>query len=211
MTLRAVMSHLACADEADHPHNPRQLAAFTAARVLLPAAPASLANSSGIFLGAAYHFDIARPGAAVYGVNPLPGQPNPMAQVIRLKGKILQSRDIDTGEFVGYGSTHRREGPGRIATLAIGYADGWMRSLSNRGSVAIAGQRVPVIGRISMDLMTIDVTGLDPQATSPGNYAELIGPGNDIDAVAAEAGTIGYEILTALGERYHRIYRGGTA
>jgi alanine racemase len=211
LTLRAVMSHLSCADEADHPHNPRQLAAFTAARVLLPAAPASLANSSGIFLGAAYHFDIARPGAAVYGVNPLPGQPNPMAQVIRLKGKILQSRDIDTGEFVGYGSTHRREGPGRIATLAIGYADGWMRSLSNRGSVAIAGQRVPVIGRISMDLMTIDVTGLDPQATSPGNYAELIGPGNDIDAVAAEAGTIGYEILTALGERYHRIYRGGTA
>jgi alanine racemase len=209
--LRAVMSHLACADEADHPHNARQLAAFAAARAMLPAAPASLANSSGIFLGAGYHFDIARPGAAVYGVNPLPGRPNPMAQVIRLKGKILQTRDIDTGEFVGYGSTHRREGPGRIATLAIGYADGWMRSLSNRGSVAIAGQRVPVIGRISMDLMTIDVTGLDPQAASPGNYAELIGPGNDIDAVAAEAGTIGYEILTALGARYHRVYRGGTA
>lgn len=211
LNLRAVMSHLACADEPDHPHNSRQLAAFRAALAVLPAAPASFANSSGIFLGAGYHFDIARPGAAVYGVNPLPGRPNPMAQVVRLKGKILQTRDIDSGEFVGYGSTHRREGPGRIATVAIGYADGWMRSLSNRGSVVIAGQRVPVVGRISMDLMTIDVTTLDPQAASPGNYAELIGPGNDVDAVAAEAGTIGYEILTSLGDRYHRVYRGGTA
>ncbi|HEX3499378.1 MAG TPA: alanine racemase [Stellaceae bacterium] len=211
LTVRAVMSHLACADEADHPHNARQLAAFAAARAVLPGAPASLANSSGIFLGPGYHFDIARPGAAVYGVNPLPGRPNPMTQVIRLKGRILQTRDVDTGDFVGYGSTHRREGPGRIATVAIGYADGWLRSLSNRGSVAIAGQRVPVVGRISMDLMTIDVTGLDPQAASPGNFADLIGPGNDVDTVAAAAGTIGYEVLTALGDRYHRIYRGGAA
>jgi alanine racemase len=210
LSLRAAMSHLACADEPGHPHNPRQLAAFRAARAVLPAAPASFANSSAIFLGAEYHFDIARPGAAVYGVNPLPGQANPMAQVVRLKGKILQTRDVDSGEFVGYGSTHRREGPGRIATVAIGYADGWMRSLSNRGSVTIAGQRVPVVGRISMDLMTIDVTALDPQAASPGNFAELIGPDHDVDAVAAEAGTIGYEILTALGNRYHRVYSGGT-
>ena len=208
VTLRAVMSHLARADEADHEFNARQLAAFRAARAVLPAAPASLANSSGIFLGADYHFEIARPGAAVYGVNPLPRAPNPMAQVVRLKGKILQTRDVDTGDGVGYGSTHRREGPGRIATVAVGYADGWLRSLSNRGSAAIAGQRVPVVGRISMDLMTIDVTGLDPQAASPGRFAELIGPGHDIDAVAAEAGTIGYEMLTALGRRYHRVYTG---
>jgi alanine racemase len=206
--LRAVMSHLACADEPGHPHNARQLAAFRAARAVLPAAPASFANSSGIFLGPEYHFDIVRPGAAVYGVNPQPGTTNPMAQVIRLKGKILQVRDVDTGDSVGYGSTHRREGPGRIATVAVGYADGWLRSLSNRGSVAIAGRRVPVVGRISMDLMTIDVTGLDPQATRPGCFAELIGPGNDIDAVAAAAGTIGYEMLTALGRRYRRIYSG---
>jgi alanine racemase len=211
VALRAVMSHLACADEPFHPHNSRQLAAFKAALAVLPAAPASFANSSGIFLGADYHFDIARPGAAVYGVNPLPGNPNPMAQVVRLKGKILQTRDIDTGDTVGYGSTHRREGPGRIATVAVGYADGWLRSLSNRGSVAIAGRRVPVVGRISMDLMTIDVTGLDPQATSPGRFAELIGPDNDIDAVAAAAGTIGYEMLTALGRRYHRVYGGEAA
>jgi alanine racemase len=211
MTLRAVMSHLACADEPDHPHNAKQLAAFRAACAVLPAAPASLANSSGIFLGAACHFGIARPGAAVYGVNPLRGAPNPMAQVVRLKGRILQTRDVDTGEFVGYGSTHRREGPGRIATVAIGYADGWLRSLSNRGSVTIAGQRVPVVGRISMDLMTIDVTALDPQAASPGSFAELIGPDHDIDAVGTEAGTIGYEVLTALGKRYRRSYSGGAA
>jgi len=182
-----------------------------AASGVLPAAPCSLANSSGIFLGRQYHFDIVRPGAAVYGVNPLPGEPNPMGQVVRLKGKILQVRDVDTGEFVGYGSIYRREGPGRIATVAIGYADGWMRSLSNRGSVTIAGQRVPVVGRISMDLMTIDVTALDPKAARPGIFAELIGPGHDIDAAAAEAGTIGYELLTALGDRYHRIYSGGTS
>ena len=211
INLRAVMSHLACADQPAHPHNARQLAAFRAATAVLPMAPASFANSSGVFLGADYHFDIARPGAAVYGVNPLPGGPNPMAQVVRLKGRILQTRDIDTGESVGYGSTHRRERPGRIATIAVGYADGWLRSLSNRGSVAIAGQRVPVVGRISMDLMTIDVTGLDPQSTRPGAFAELIGPGNDVDAVAAEAGTIGYEVLTALGRRYHRIHTGGAA
>ncbi len=209
--LRALMSHLACAEEAGNPLNAAQLAAFAAARAALPPAPASLANSSGIFLGPSYHFDIARPGAALYGVNPLPGKANPMAQVIRLKGRILQTRDVDTGDTVGYGSTHRRGGPGRIATVAVGYADGWMRSLSNRGSVAIAGQRVPVVGRISMDLMTIDVTALDPQAVRPGCLAELIGPGNDVDAVAAAAGTIGYEILTSLGRRYHRVYSGGVA
>jgi alanine racemase len=211
MTLRAIISHLACADELDNPLNAAQLAAFRAARAVLPAAPASLANSSGIFLGAEYHFDIARPGAAIYGVNPHPGSPNPMTQVIRLKGKILQTREIDSGQTVGYGSSYRREGPGRIATIAVGYADGWLRSLSNRGSVAIAGQRVPVVGRISMDLMTIDVTSLDPQLARPGRFAELIGPGNDVDAVAAEAGTIAYEILTALGRRYYRVYSGGAS
>ncbi len=211
INLRAVMSHLACAEDAGSPLNATQRGAFEAARAALPPAPASLANSSGIFLGPPYHFDIARPGAALYGVNPLPGEPNPMAQVIRLKGRILQTRDVDTGDTVGYGSAHRREGPGRIATVAVGYADGWLRSLSNRGSVAIAGQRVPVVGRISMDLMTIDVTALDPQAARPGGFAELIGPGNDVDAVAGEAGTIGYEILTSLGRRYHRVYSGGAA
>lgn len=208
--LYAVMSHLACADEPSHPLNAKQRDAFRAALAALPRAPASLAASSGLFLGADYHFEIVRPGAAVYGVNPQPRNPNPMAQVIRLKGKILQTRDVDTGDTVGYGATYRKDRPGRIATVAVGYADGWLRSLSNRGSAAIAGQQVPVVGRISMDLMTLDVSGLDPQLTRPGSYAELIGAGRDVDTVAAEAGTIGYEVLTALGRRYHRVYAGAT-
>jgi alanine racemase len=207
--LAAIMSHLACADEPAHPSNGRQLAAFRLALAGLPPAPASLAASSGIFLGPDFHFSVARPGAAVYGVNPQPSTPNPMVQPIILKGKIIQTRAIDTGDTVGYGATHRRDRPGRVATVAVGYADGWLRSLSNHGSAIIAGQRVPVIGRVSMDLITLDVSGLDPHLTRPGAFATLIGPQRTVDDVAAEAGTIGYEILTSLGRRYHRIYSGG--
>ena len=209
LDLRAIMSHLACADEPAHPLNAQQLAAFRAARALLPRAPASLAASSGIFLGTDYHFDIVRPGVALYGANPTPGHPNPMAQVVRLKGRILQVRDVDRAATVGYGAAHRMERAGRIATVAVGYADGWLRSSSHRGSAGIAGQRVPVIGRISMDLMTLDVTGIDPALTRPGDFVDLIDDHHGVDAVAAAAGTIAYEILTALGRRHHRIYRGG--
>jgi alanine racemase len=210
LKLRAVLSHLACADEPEQAANARQLAAFRAALATLPRAPASLVASSGIFLGADYHFDITRPGAALYGVNPTPGALNPMAQVIRLKGRILQVRDVDRAMTVGYGAAHRMERAGRIATVAVGYADGWLRSSSHRGSAAIAGQRVPVIGRISMDLMTLDVTGIDPAITRPGDFVDLIDEQYGVDAVAAAAGTIAYEVLTALGRRHHRIYRGGT-
>ncbi len=209
LSLRAVLSHLACADEARHPLNAAQLAAFRAARAVLPPAPASLAASSGIFLGPDYHFDFARPGAALYGVNPTPGEANPMRQVLRLKGRILQVRDVDRGASVGYGAAHRMERPGRIATVAVGYADGWLRSASQRGSAGIAGQRAPIIGRISMDLLTLDVTGIDPALVRPGDFADLIDDVQDVDAVAAAAGTIGYEILTALGRRHHRVYSGG--
>jgi alanine racemase len=177
----------------------------------LPPTPASFAASSGIFLGPQYHFGIARPGAALYGVNPTPGEPNPMAQVIRLKGKIIQLRDIDRGMTVGYGAAHRMERPGRIATVAVGYADGWLRSSSHRGSAGIAGQRVPVIGRISMDLLTLDVTGINPALTQPGEFVDLIDEQHGVDDVSAAAGTIGYEVLTGLGKRYHRVYRGGAS
>jgi alanine racemase len=207
IALRAVMSHLACADEPAHELNLFQLERFTAARAVLPAAPASLAASSGIFLGRDYHFDLARPGVALYGVNPTPGAPNPMAQVIRLKGKILQVRDVDPGTTVGYGATHRFLGPARVATVAAGYADGMLRSLSSRGKAVIGGHLVPYVGRVSMDLITLDVTGIDPALTRAGEYAELIGPAHDVDAVASDAGTIGYEILTSLGRRYRRVYR----
>jgi alanine racemase len=210
VTLRAILSHLACADEPSHPLNAEQLAAFRAALAHLPRAPASLAASSGIFLDRAYHFQIARPGVALYGANPTPGHPNPMAQVVGLKGRILQVRDIDRGRSVGYGAAHRMERPGRVATVAVGYADGWLRSSSHRGSAGIAGRRVPVIGRISMDLLTLDVTGIDPAVTKPGALVELIDEHHDVDAVAAAAGTIAYEVLTALGRRHYRVYRDGT-
>ncbi|MFQ5774529.1 MAG: alanine racemase [Kiloniellaceae bacterium] len=206
--LRTVISHLACAEEPDHPLNARQLAAFHAARARLPAAPASFANSSGIFLGSAYHFDLARPGAALYGVNPTPGRPNPMRQVVRLQGRILQVREIDAPQTVGYGATHRVPGRTRVATVAVGYADGYLRSLSNRGSAWIGDQRVSVIGRVSMDLITLDVTAASREAVHPGGLVDLIGPRQGVDDLAAAAGTIGYEILTALGARYHRVYRG---
>ena len=204
-----VMSHLACADAPEHPLNAAQLAEFRAARARLPAAPASFANSSGIFLGADYHFDLGRPGVALYGVNPTPGRANPMRQVVRLQGKILQVREIDAPRTVGYGATHRAAGPTRVATIAVGYADGYLRSISNRGSAWLGNQRVPVVGRVSMDLITLDVTGTAPESAYPGAFVDLIGPELPADDVAADAGTIGYEILTALGQRFHRVYEGG--
>ena len=207
--LRYLLSHLACADRPEHPLNAEQLRRFRAARARLPDAPASLANSSGIFLGADYHLDLARPGVALYGVNPTPGQPNPMRQVVRLQGKILQVREIDASRTVGYGATHRAAGPTRIATVAVGYADGYLRSLSNRGSAWLGNRRVPVVGRVSMDLITLDVTGASAEAARPGAFVDLIGADLSTDEVAEAAGTIGYEILTSLGRRYHRVYRGG--
>ncbi|HSR70874.1 MAG TPA: alanine racemase [Kiloniellales bacterium] len=207
--LRLVMSHLACADTPAHPLNAEQLAGFEAARRRLPPAPASLANSSGLFLGPDYHLDLGRPGVALYGANPTPGRPNPMSQVVTLQGKILQVREIDRGRTVGYGATHRADRPSRIATVALGYADGYLRSLSNRGCAWIGEQRVPLVGRVSMDLITLDVTAVPAAATRPGALVELIGPHGGVDDVAEAAGTIGYEILTALGARYHRVYRGG--
>jgi alanine racemase len=204
--LAYLMSHLACADAPEHPLNARQLAGFRAALARLPAAPVSLANSSGIFLGSDYHFDLARPGVALYGVAPQSGRPNPMAQVVHLKGRILQVRDVDSPLTVGYGATHQITRAGRLATIAVGYADGYLRSLSNRAHAVIGDVRVPVVGRISMDLITVDVTAAPPQAARPGEWVELLGPRHGVDALAAEAGTIGYEVLTALGRRYHRVY-----
>lgn len=209
LELRLVMSHLACAEEPEHPLNGEQLGLFEAARARLPPAPASLANSSGLFLGADYRFDLGRPGVALYGVNPTPGRPSPMRQVVRLQGRILQVREIDAPTSVGYGATHRAERRMRIATVGAGYGDGYPRALSNRGHAAIEGRLVPVVGRVSMDSLTLDVTDLPAGAAEPGGFVDLIGPDHDVDDLAAEAGTIGYEILTSLGRRYHRIYRDG--
>lgn len=208
--LAAIISHLACADEPAHPLNRAQRSAFRAALDGLPPAPASLAASFGIFLGPDYHFAMVRPGAALYGINPLPEQPNPMSQVVHLKARIIQVREIDRGMTVGYGAAHRMDRAGRVATVAVGYADGWLRSASQRGYANIGGQPAPVIGRISMDLLTLDVTGIDSRLAVPGAYAVLLDERYGVDQAAAAAGTIGYEILTSLGRRYTRVYRGGT-
>jgi alanine racemase len=208
---RAVISHLACADSPSHPLNLQQRARFAAVQCRLGGMPASLAASSGIFLGRDFHFDFVRPGAALYGVNPRGGAANPMRQIVRLNARILQIRKVDAGQPVGYGAAHVMSTAGRLATVAVGYADGWLRSLSHRGSGRIGGVRVPLVGRVSMDLAVFDVTGVDPSLARPGNFIELLGEDYGVDAAAADGGTIGYEILTALGRRYHRIYRGGAS
>jgi alanine racemase len=205
---RAFVSHLACADEPEHPLNEIQRLRFASASRRLSHVPASLAASSGIFLGQGFYFDLVRPGAALYGVNPRAGHPNPMRQIVRLRGKILQIREVDRGEPVGYGATHVMAAPGRVATVPVGYADGWLRSLSHRGSGCIGGRRVPLLGRVSMDLAVFDVSDVDPALARPGDFIELLDEVYGVDAAASDAGTIGYEILTSLGRRYHRVYHG---
>lgn len=204
-----IMSHLACAEDQGHPLNNLQRQRFAAAVERLPAAPTSFANSSGIFLGRTYHGNMVRPGAALYGVAPVAGAANPMRQVVRLQGRILQVREIDRGWSVGYGATHQADRRAVIATVAVGYADGFFRSLSNRGRARVAGLSAPMVGRVSMDLITIDVTGADGASVRPGQMVDLLDSHLTVDAVAADAGTIGYEVLTALGSRYQRVYVGG--
>lgn len=202
---RLVMSHLACAEQRDHPMNRAQLDRFNTARRQLPSAPASLANSSGIFLGDDFHLDLARPGAALYGLNPIAGgAPNPMRPVLRLLGRITQTREIAAGDVVGYGATWTAPGKRRIATVAVGYADGYTRGLSGRATALAEGIEVPLVGIVSMDTTTFDVT--EAPAAVEGGFLELIGPNHCVDALAAQAGTIGYEILTSLGRRYARAY-----
>jgi alanine racemase len=206
LNISHVISHLACSEDAKTAMNAKQLKSFRRAITIFPGCKASLANSSGIFLGDKYHFDLARPGAALYGVNPTPGEPNPMSQVIKLQGKILQVRSVDAPQSVGYGATHRIKKKGWIATVGIGYADGYLRSLSSRGIGFLGNIQVPLVGRVSMDLITFDVSDVPDQLAHPGALIDLIGPINPVDDVAAAAGTIGYEILTSLGPRYQRIY-----
>ncbi len=204
--LQGWISHLACADTRFHPASSAQLARFHRALAALPKARRSLANSSGICRGRAFHLDLVRPGAALYGINPTPEAANPMRPVVSIAGRILQVRAVDTGMTVGYGAAHEVERHGRIATIAVGYADGIPRSLGNRGRVFIGGLPAPVVGRVSMDLITVDVTDLPDGAVQPGGWAELIGPHQSVDEVAAAAGTIGYELLTGLSRRCHRVW-----
>jgi alanine racemase len=204
-----VMSHLACADESTHPLNRIQLERFRerTAALGLGGRVRSIAASSGIFLGPDFHFDLVRPGAALYGLASLTNHPNFMSQAVRLEGKIIQTRHVDRGMTVGYGATNSIEGPGRIAIVGLGYADGFPRSLGNRGYAVLGGERIPVVGRVSMDLIALDVSATPPERSLPGAMVELIGPNHSIEELASEAGTNGYEMLTALGRRYRRVYR----
>jgi alanine racemase len=211
-----VMSHLACAELLNHPMNAKQLAAFREIASLFSGVPASLANSSGIFLGAPFQFDLVRPGAGLYGINPTPEADNPMQPVVDLKARIVQIRSIDKGETVGYGGTWTARRPTKLAIVSAGYADGYFRAGgSNDGTrgaeVIVAGKRCPIAGRVSMDLIAVDVTDLEKNAARRGHMATLIGEGITIDELAHHFGTIGYEVLTSLGPRYARVYKGGAA
>jgi alanine racemase len=208
-----VMSHLACAELPEHPLNERQIKLFREVRMLYRGIPSSLANSSGIFLGNAAHCDMVRPGVALYGVNPTPGKSNPMRPVIELQARIVQVRSVPRGETVGYDAQWTAKRATRIAVVAVGYADGFLRAAGSSdeqpgADAIVAGQRCPLAGRISMDLMAIDITDLPDNAARRGDLATLIGHEISVDDVATIAGTIGYEVLTSLGRRYHRIYRG---
>ncbi|MDI1263496.1 MAG: alanine racemase [bacterium] len=211
-----VMSHLASAELLNNPANAKQLAAFREIASAFSGVPASLANSSGVFLGSQFQFDLVRPGAAVYGINPTPEADNPMQPVVELKARIVQIRNLERGETVGYGGTWTARRPTRLAIISAGYADGYFRAASandgTRGAeVVVAGKRCPVAGRISMDLTAIDVTDLDKTAARRGHLVTLIGEGITVDELAHHFGTIGYEVLTSLGKRYARIYKGGAA
>ncbi len=211
IALRCVMSHLACADQPDNPMNALQLARFAALRASLPSCAASLANSSAIFLSPDYHFDLVRPGAALYGIAPHAGRANPMAPVVRLQGRIVQTRVIERGDHVGYSLRYTATETRRVATVAVGYADGWLRSMSNHGLALVDGVRVPQIGTISMDSITLDVSAVPAERVRPGQLVDLICAEHTVDAVAALANTIGYEVLTNLGSRYYREYTGQLA
>jgi len=211
-----VMSHLACAESLNHPLNAKQLASFREIASLFSGVPASLANSSGAFLGPAFQFDMVRPGAALYGLNPTPEADNPMQSVVELKARIVQIRNVEKGESAGYGGTWTARRPTRLAIVSAGYADGYFRAGgSNDGTrgaeVVVAGKRCPIAGRVSMDLIAVDVTDLEKNAARRGHLVTLIGEGITVDELAHHFGTIGYEVLTSLGPRYKRIYKEGAA
>ena len=214
ISLELAMSHFVSAQEPQNPRNDRQIAQFALARAALPEMPASMANSSGVYLPQKPHFDLARPGYALYGGNPTPGKTNPMLPVVRLEARILTLREIAPGESVGYDATWTAARPTRLATLGLGYADGFPLGASSGkdrppAEALVSGFRCPVIGRVSMDAIVLDLTDMPPGLARRGDFVEILGETIGVDALAERAGTIGYEILTRLGQRYSRRYLGG--
>lgn len=203
--LRLVMTHLACADEPARPANAEQLARFRMLHAHFPGVPGSIANSGGIFLPGEFHGELARPGVALFGVDPGPHAKG-LQPVVRLDARVLQIRTIDVGTGVGYGLEHVAATRQRLATIAIGYADGWPRCLGSVGAAWHRGVQLPIVGHVSMDSTTVDIGALPEGALREGDFVELIGPSQSLDDVARDAGTIAYEILTQLGARHARIY-----
>lgn len=202
-----VMSHFACADEPGHPLSDTQYGVFKEIAAAFPGAKKSLCNSSGIFRDPKYHFDLARPGMALYGLNPTPEAKNPMRPVVTLKVPIVRTRIVYKDASVGYGATYKFEKDTPLATVSAGYADGIFWSLGNKGKLYWQGYACPIRGRVSMDLTTVDLSAVpESQRPRPGDFMEVIGAQQSADALAHDAGTIGYEVLTALGNRYDRVY-----
>lgn len=206
LNIRYVMSHLACADEPEHGQNAAQLAEMRKVVEEFAPIPLCFANSGGILLGAQYHGDLARPGIALYGGASAPANRNPMEPVVKLEVAVVQTRRVGTGAAVGYGASFVARGQTRLAVIAAGYADGLPRSLSNRGAVYYQGVRLPIAGRVSMDSIIIDISALPDDALKLGSLVEVIGPHQTLESLASDAGTISYEILTSLGQRYRRVY-----
>jgi alanine racemase len=209
LDIRYVMTHLACADERDSAMVHEQVARFDRLRRLLPTAPTSIGNSAGSLLGPETAGDMVRLGLVLFGGNPYLDERHAARPVLRIQSRILQLREITEPTPVGYGSTYTAPAGTRIATVGTGYADGYPWSLANRGIAVIGGHRVPVVGRVSMDLITLDVTGLPEPLVQPGGVVDLIGPDISLEEVAERAGTINYEILTRLSQRARRRYLGG--
>ncbi|HEX6993790.1 MAG TPA: alanine racemase [Gammaproteobacteria bacterium] len=203
-----VMTHLACADAPAHALNDAQLVAFERLRRMLPPAPTSIGASAGIFLDARHRGDLVRAGIGLYGGNPFSNRACPVEPVVTLRARIVQLRDVASVGTVGYGATHAVRPPCRLAVCAVGYADGYPRAVGNRCDASFEGIRVPVVGRVSMDLTCVDVSAVPADAIRPGDYIDLIGGAVTLDDVAAAADTIGYEILTRLGSRLERRYIG---
>ncbi|MCW5721442.1 MAG: alanine racemase [Devosia sp.] len=206
--LMFVMSHLASADAAEDAQNGAQLGEMTRALADFPGAKLCFANSGGIFLGPAFHGAMVRSGIALYGGAPMGDRPNPMQPVVRLDIAVIQTRRVAAGALIGYGGTHVAQRPMRLATLAAGYADGLPRTLSDQGAAYFGGQRLPITGRVSMDSMVVDISALPEGTLKPGDYVEMIGRQQTLEALAQDAGTISYEILTGLGSRFARRYPG---
>jgi alanine racemase len=211
LDLALVMSHLACADDAHHAMNREQLVVFDRLRRLLPKARASLAASDGLMLGKEFHFDLVRPGYALYGGQASAQNVAPVAPVVRVSARILQVSEVPAGARIGYAASYRAPSPRRIATIAAGYADGVFRHASaandeSGGAVSLNGKLAPIVGRVSMDLITVDISDVGDPAPVRGDFVELVGPELPLEAVGRAARSIGYEVLTRLGTRFHRHY-----